>query len=274
EFDTAKPTAVVVLLQQKTKQGAKAKDIHANVTQQELNNVVDPLYLQMSLATTAEVVSDAIQVEVPPSIVAQKVDAAAGKQPVMELIEVDNIQNVDDVAMDLNVPSKALTSFSFAMVDNATKENDAGILEGFPSPSPILDGTPEVIPETQLCQVVVKNDDELEGVAKDDVLIILQAWVDMAEAEKEAVNVMLSDDSGCAIPETTQKVVIVSDEDFDEVVRADLQVFKQWADMDKSEKSFTPVINKNQTKKLKQLARSVWKPYSTHSRGVTSHMSL
>ncbi|MCH79699.1 hypothetical protein A2U01_0000453 [Trifolium medium] len=65
-------------------------------------------------------------------------------------------------------------------------------------------------------------------------------------------NAILSDASGCPIPETTQKVVIVPDEDFDEVVRADLQVLKQvWADMDKGEKPFTPVINNSQKKKKK-----------------------
>ncbi|MCI76259.1 hypothetical protein A2U01_0097528, partial [Trifolium medium] len=38
-----------------------------------------------------------------------------------------------------------------------------------------------------------------------------------------------------------QKVVIVPDEDFDEVVRADFQVFKHaWTGMDKGDKSFTP----------------------------------
>ncbi|MCI79583.1 hypothetical protein A2U01_0100854, partial [Trifolium medium] len=45
---------------------------------------------------------------------------------------------------------------------------------------------------------------------------------------------MLSTDSGRAIPETTQKVMILPDEDFDEVFRADLQLIKQaWADMEK-----------------------------------------
>ncbi|MCI55021.1 hypothetical protein A2U01_0076271, partial [Trifolium medium] len=45
---------------------------------------------------------------------------------------------------------------------------------------------------------------------------------------------MLSTASGRAIPETTQNVMILSDEDFDEVVRADLQLIKQaWADMEK-----------------------------------------
>jgi hypothetical protein len=67
--------------------------------------------------------------------------------------------------------------------------------------------------------------------------------------------------------------VIVSDEDFDEVVRADLQVLKQvWADMDKCEKPFTHVIKSK--KKNKQLARSTRQPYNTHSRGVVCHRSL
>jgi hypothetical protein len=39
---------------------------------------------------------------------------------------------------------------------------------------------------------------------------------------------------------------ILSDEDFDEVARADLQLVRQaWADMEKAEKPFTPVINKS-----------------------------
>ncbi|PNX64697.1 hypothetical protein L195_g054150 [Trifolium pratense] len=39
--------------------------------------------------------------------------------------------------------------------------------------------------------------------------------------------VMLSTDSGRAIPETTQKVMILPDEYFDKVARADLQLIKQ-----------------------------------------------
>jgi hypothetical protein len=38
---------------------------------------------------------------------------------------------------------------------------------------------------------------------------------------KTTFNVTFSDDSGCVVPQTTQKVVIVLD--FDEVVREDLQ---------------------------------------------------
>ncbi|MCH82722.1 hypothetical protein A2U01_0003533 [Trifolium medium] len=41
------------------------------------------------------------------------------------------------------------------------------------------------------------------------------------------LNATLRDASSCTISETTQKVVIVPDDDFDEVVRADLQVLKQ-----------------------------------------------
>jgi hypothetical protein len=37
---------------------------------------------------------------------------------------------------------------------------------------------------------------------------------------------MLNGASSCAIPETTQNVVIMSDDDFDEVVIADIQVLK------------------------------------------------
>ncbi|MCI26340.1 hypothetical protein A2U01_0047535, partial [Trifolium medium] len=78
-----------------------------------------------------------------------------------------------------------------------------------------------------------------------------------------------------AIHDTTQKIVILPDDEFDEVVRADLQVIKQaWAAMEKGEKPFTPVISKSQKKKIKQLARSVGQPYNTRSRGGTSHMSL
>ncbi|GAU30416.1 hypothetical protein TSUD_364620 [Trifolium subterraneum] len=40
-------------------------------------------------------------------------------------------------------------------------------------------------------------------------------------------NTTLNDVSSCAIPETTLKVVIVSDDDFDEVVKADIQMLKQ-----------------------------------------------
>jgi hypothetical protein len=39
-------------------------------------------------------------------------------------------------------------------------------------------------------------------------------------------NATLNYASICAIPETMQGIVIVSDDDFDEVVRADLQVLK------------------------------------------------
>ncbi|PNX63829.1 hypothetical protein L195_g061816, partial [Trifolium pratense] len=40
-----------------------------------------------------------------------------------------------------------------------------------------------------------------------------------------------------------QKMMILQDEDFDEVVRANLQLIKQvWADTEKGEKPFTTVI--------------------------------
>jgi hypothetical protein len=68
---------------------------------------------------------------------------------------------------------------------------------------------------------------------------------------------MLITDYDLAILETTQNVVILPDEDFDEVVRADLQLIKQvWAAMEKGEKSFALVISKSQRKKNKQLTRS------------------
>ncbi|PNX87240.1 hypothetical protein L195_g043326 [Trifolium pratense] len=78
-----------------------------------------------------------------------------------------------------------------------------------------------------------------------------------------------------AIPETTQNLVILPDEEFDEVVQTDLGVIKQaWAAMEKREKPFTPFISKSQKKKKKQLSRSVGQPYNTCSRGDTSHISL
>ncbi|PNY01030.1 putative NBS resistance protein, partial [Trifolium pratense] len=65
------------------------------------------------------------------------------------------------------------------------------------------------------------------------------------------------DASAHAIPDTTQKIVILPDEEFDEVVQADLRLIKQvWAAAANREK-FTPVISKSKAKKIKQLARSV-----------------
>jgi hypothetical protein len=53
-------------------------------------------------------------------------------------------------------------------------------------------------------------------------------------------------------------MMILSDDDFDEVVRVDLQLIKQaWADMETGEKPFTPVVSKNQMKKIKRLARNL-----------------
>jgi hypothetical protein len=53
-------------------------------------------------------------------------------------------------------------------------------------------------------------------------------------------------------------MMILSDDDFDEVVRVDLQLIKQaWADMETCEKPFTPVVSKNQMKKIKRLARNL-----------------
>ncbi|MCI90797.1 hypothetical protein A2U01_0112091, partial [Trifolium medium] len=48
------------------------------------------------------------------------------------------------------------------------------------------------------------------------------------------------DASARAIPNTTQKIVILSDEEFDEVVHADLRIIKQaWAATANGEKLFT-----------------------------------
>jgi hypothetical protein len=56
-------------------------------------------------------------------------------------------------------------------------------------------------------------------------------------------------------------VIILPEKDFDEVVRADLQLIKQaWADMEKGETPFTPVVCKSQRKKIKQLARTRGQP--------------
>jgi hypothetical protein len=79
----------------------------------------------------------------------------------------------------------------------------------------------------------------------------------LSDALIPATHVMLSTDSGRPIPDTTQQMMILPDEDFDEVVRADLHLIKQvWTDMEKSENPFTPVLSKSQRKKIKQLARS------------------
>ncbi|MCI82296.1 hypothetical protein A2U01_0103570, partial [Trifolium medium] len=56
-------------------------------------------------------------------------------------------------------------------------------------------------------------------------------------------------------------MMILPDEDFDEVVRADLQLIKQaWTNMKKGEKPFTPVLSKSQKKKNKHLARNGEQP--------------
>ncbi|XP_045829142.1 uncharacterized protein LOC123920859 [Trifolium pratense] len=81
------------------------------------------------------------------------------------------------------------------------------------------------------------------------------------------------DASAHAIPDTTQKIVILPYEEFDEVVKADLRLIKQvWAAAANREK-FTPVISKSKAKKIRQLARSVGQPYNTRFRGGTSHRS-
>jgi hypothetical protein len=55
-----------------------------------------------------------------------------------------------------------------------------------------------------------------------------------------------------AIPDTTQKMVILSDDEFDEVVQVDLRVMKQvCAAMENGDKPFIIVISKSQKKKIK-----------------------
>ncbi|XP_045796104.1 uncharacterized protein LOC123890519 [Trifolium pratense] len=82
------------------------------------------------------------------------------------------------------------------------------------------------------------------------------------------------DASARAIPDTTQRVVILPDEEYDEVVQEDLRIIKQaWAAMANREKPFTPVVSQRQKKKIKQLAWSVGQPYNTRSRGDTSNSS-
>jgi hypothetical protein len=89
-----------------------------------------------------------------------------------------------------------------------------------------------------------------------------------------ATHVRHDTDSGRPIPDTTQQMMILLDENFDDVVRAYLKLIKQaWADMATGEKSFTPVVSKSQRKKIKQLARNCRQPYNTGSMGVTSHIS-
>ncbi|PNX71123.1 hypothetical protein L195_g026994 [Trifolium pratense] len=88
-------------------------------------------------------------------------------------------------------------------------------------------------------------------------------------------NVMFSTDFGRDILETMQNVMILPDEDFDGVVRVDLQLIKQaWTDKEKGETPFITVISKSQRKKIKQLARSRGQPYNTRSRDNTSHELL
>jgi hypothetical protein len=79
----------------------------------------------------------------------------------------------------------------------------------------------------------------------------------LSDALIPTTHVKLSIDSDRPIPNTTQHMMILPDEDFDEVVRADLQLIKQaWVDIKTGEKPFTPVISKSQRKKIKQLARN------------------
>jgi hypothetical protein len=71
------------------------------------------------------------------------------------------------------------------------------------------------------------------------------------------VCITLSPAASCC-SDATQQMMILSDDDFDEVVRVDLQLIKQaWADMETGEKPFTPVVSKNQMKKIKRLARNL-----------------
>ncbi|GAU35422.1 hypothetical protein TSUD_375120 [Trifolium subterraneum] len=95
------------------------------------------------------------------------------------------------------------------------------------------------------------------------------AGVPETQVEKSASNYPID------MPESTQNIVILPDEDLDEVVQADLRVIKQaWAAMEKGEKPFTPVISQSSKKKIIQLARSVGKSNNTRFRGDTSHRSL
>jgi hypothetical protein len=96
----------------------------------------------------------------------------------------------------------------------------------------------------------------------------------LSDTLSPATHVRLGTDSGRPIPDTTQQMMILPDEDFDDVVRADLKLIKQvWAEMATGEKSFTPVVSKSQRKKIKQLARNRGQPYNTRSMGATSHIS-
>jgi hypothetical protein len=112
------------------------------------------------------------------------------------------------------------------------------------------------VPDTQLA--FVKQDDAVEvGFTPVDIAVSVPNDFDA---------------SAFVIPGTMQNIRILPDDEFDEVVQADLQVIKQaWAAMEKGEKPFTPVISKSQKKKIKQLARSVGQPYNTRSKGDTSH---
>ncbi|KAK2427288.1 hypothetical protein QL285_025874 [Trifolium repens] len=54
----------------------------------------------------------------------------------------------------------------------------------------------------------------------------------LSDTLSPATHVRLDADYGRPIPDTTQQMMILSDEDFDDVVRADLKLIKQaWADM-------------------------------------------
>jgi hypothetical protein len=108
-----------------------------------------------------------------------------------------------------------------------------------------------------------ETDDNFSNVPDTQLAFVKQA--DVVEVEKRFTPVEIATSvindcnaSSRVIPDTMQKLVILPDEEFDEVVQVELQVIKQvWAAMEKGEKSFTHVISKSQKKKIKQLAQSV-----------------
>ncbi|GAU22134.1 hypothetical protein TSUD_251620 [Trifolium subterraneum] len=132
-----------------------------------------------------------------------------------------------------------------------------------------------------LDQEAEETDDNSSSVPYTQLVFVQQAVVVKAENHFTLVDIAASeandfDASARVIPDITQKIVILSDEEFDEVVGANLQIIKKkaWVAMEKGEKSFTHIISKSQKKKIKKLAQSGRKSYNTRSGGDTSHMSL
>ncbi|MCI08167.1 defensin-like protein, partial [Trifolium medium] len=137
---------------------------------------------------------------------------------------------------------------SHLVFDEVTVEREASAIKIQVDPAP--NGVAVVTAKKREDGAIAVHTLEREGNVLSDAIIFATHLL----AQQ---NMMLSTDSGRAIPETTQKVRILSDEDFEEVVRADLQLIKQaWADKEKDDKHFTTVISKSQRKKIKQLARS------------------